>query len=84
MRTSLFVLPFSLAFLGEGSHSFLLVVQREHGMEDASLETQAFVQRHFIGSVDRFLGHHHCREGKRGDLLGSLVSFFQQLRERVE
>lgn len=48
----LFVLPVGGPLLHEGGHALLLVLQREHGVEDASLEAQALLQAHLVGRVD--------------------------------
>ena len=54
----------------ESRHPFLLVLGREHRVENAPLEADAFGERRLIGAVDAFLRHHDDRQGKIGDRLG--------------
>ncbi len=49
------------ALFHEGGHALALVIEREHGMEDAALVAQAFGQRGLVGAVHRLLGHHDGR-----------------------
>ncbi len=66
-----------LALLDEGGHAFLLVLDREGGVEDAALEEQAFVEAGFEGAIDRLLDHHHHRQRVAGDGLRCLQGFVE-------
>ncbi len=63
----------------EGAHALLLVLQREHAVEDAALEAQALGEVQLVGRVDGLLGHRHRGAREGGDLLAQLQSARQQL-----
>src|SRR5438445_134283 len=81
--------PFFLSILEDGlsllekrGHAFLLVLERELRVEHAALEQHALGERRLVGSVDRFLDHHHHRSRVAGDLLGHRHRLLHQLVER--
>mmetsp|Transcript_91842 Transcript_91842/g.198512 ORF Transcript_91842/g.198512 Transcript_91842/m.198512 type:complete len:277 (-) Transcript_91842:181-1011(-) len=76
---SLLVCPCGRPLLDECRHSFLLVLEGEHGVEDASFEANSLRQSHLVGSVNGFLCHGHGGLRERGDLVSHLESGIQQL-----
>jgi hypothetical protein len=79
-KQRLLVTPVGGLFGEEGAHALLLVVQGEHGVEDASLEAQTFGQVQLVGSVDGLLGHGDRGAGEGRDLLTESQGALQQLR----
>src|SRR5574343_1410599 len=71
------VLEVGLALLDKGGHAFLLILDRESGVEDAALEEQAFVEAGFKSAIDRLLDHHHHRQRIAGDGLRGLQGFIE-------
>jgi hypothetical protein len=57
----LLMLENGFALVGKGGHAFLLVFECETGVENTTLEKQAFVETAFKGAIDRFLDHHDGR-----------------------
>src|SRR5881392_3233633 len=66
---SLTVLELRFSFFEKRGHAFLLVLERELRVEHAALEQHALGERRLVGSVDRFLDHHHHRGRVAGDFL---------------
>src|SRR5438093_9147364 len=82
MSATLFILEDGLAFLEEGGHAFLLVLERELRVEHAPLEARALGERGLVGAIDRFLDHHHDWQRVRGDLRRQDDRLLHQLVER--
>mmetsp|Transcript_19369 Transcript_19369/g.61745 ORF Transcript_19369/g.61745 Transcript_19369/m.61745 type:complete len:235 (+) Transcript_19369:153-857(+) len=65
---------------GECGHARLLVVRREGGVEDRTLEAQALGERRLEGDVDARLRHRHDGLGLRRDLACCLERVVEQVR----
>src|SRR5258706_13868849 len=82
IEAGLFIFKNRLALLDESGHAFLLVLERELGMEKAPLEQHALRERGLVGAIHRFLDHHHHGQRVACDPAAAGDGFLHPLVER--
>lgn len=76
---SLMAVELRFAFVEEGLHAFFLVVGGEERVEEFALELEAFVEAHFVGFEDGFLGELQGDRGHGSELFRQGEGFSEEL-----